>query len=49
MGTDAEYNEQDSAQTTYNRPEITSLGGLRIAIWKIIFKALTVNNHINRQ
>ena len=47
MGTDAEYHEQDSAQTTYNRPEITSFSGFRIATWKIIFKALTVNNHIN--
>ena len=38
MGTDAEYNEQDSAQTTYNRPEITSFREFRIAIWNIIFK-----------
>ena len=48
MGTDAEYHEQDSAQTTYNRPEITSFRGFRIAIWKIISKALTVNYYINR-
>jgi hypothetical protein len=38
MGTDAEYHEQDSAQTTYNRPEITSFRGFRIAIWKKILK-----------
>ena len=36
MGTDAEYHEQDSAKTTYNRPEITSFRGFRLVLMEYV-------------